>query len=61
MTPDLARDLAPDVIKLLSHSRPQIRKRAVAALYKVFTKYPEVIGAAMGRIRERLEDPDAGE
>ncbi|CAL1694631.1 unnamed protein product [Somion occarium] len=60
VTPDLARDLAPDVIKLLSHSRPQIRKRAVAALYKVFTKYPEVIGHAMGRVRERLEDPDPG-
>lgn len=58
---DLARDLSPDLVKMLSHSRPHIRKRAVVLLFKVFQKYPEVIPHAMGRIRERLEDPDPGQ
>lgn len=61
VTPDLARDLGPDVIKMLTHSRPQIRKRAILALYKVLTKYPELTPQAMTRLRERLEDPDPGE
>ncbi|TCD71148.1 AP-3 complex subunit delta [Steccherinum ochraceum] len=60
VTPDLARDLSPDLVKMLSHSRPHVRKRAVVLLFKVFQKYPEVIPHAMGRIRERLEDPDPG-
>ena len=58
VTPDLARDLGSDVIKMLTHSRAQIRKRAVLALYKVLTKYPELTQPAMTRLRERLEDPD---
>ncbi|KAI0076052.1 Adaptor protein complex AP-3 delta subunit [Panus rudis PR-1116 ss-1] len=60
VTPDLARDLSPDVIKMLTHSRAHIRKRAVIALYKSFMKYPEVLPHAMARLRERLDDPDAG-
>ncbi|KAI0783126.1 Adaptor protein complex AP-3 delta subunit [Abortiporus biennis] len=60
ITPDLARDLSPDLIRMLSHSRPHIRKRAVVAMFKLFIKYPEVIPQAMPRFRERLEDPDTG-
>lgn len=60
VTSDLARDLSPDLVKMLSHSRPHIRKRAVVLLFRVFQKYPEVVSHAMGRIKERLEDPDAG-
>lgn len=60
VTADLARDLSPDLVKMLTHSRPHIRKRAVVALYKVFLKYPDVVPQAMGRLRERLEDPDPG-
>ena len=60
ITPDLARDLGPDVIKMLTHSRPQIRKRAILALYKVLAKYPELAPHALTRLRERLEDSDPG-
>ncbi|GBE77252.1 AP-3 complex subunit delta [Sparassis crispa] len=60
VTPDLARDLSRDLIAMLNHSRPHIRKRAVIALYKVFVHYPEVIPQGMGRLKERLEDPDPG-
>jgi AP-3 complex subunit delta-1 len=45
---------------MLNHSKPLIRKRAVVALYKVFTKYPDVVPLGMPRLREKLEDPDPG-
>ncbi|KAK0217615.1 adaptin N terminal region-domain-containing protein [Armillaria nabsnona] len=57
-TPDLARDLAPELIKMLSHSRPNIRKRAVVALYKAMLKYPEISSQGISRLKERLEDAD---
>ncbi|KAH8101043.1 Adaptor protein complex AP-3 delta subunit [Phellopilus nigrolimitatus] len=60
VTPDLARDLSRDLIAMLTHSRPAIRKRAVLALYKVFMKYPDSIEYGMERMKERLEDPDTG-
>lgn len=61
VTPDLARDLGADVVKMLTHSRATIRKRAVLALFKVLAKYPELTPQAMTRLRERLDDPDPGE
>ncbi|KAK7464464.1 AP-3 complex subunit delta [Stygiomarasmius scandens] len=60
VTPDLARDLSPELIRMLTHSRPHIRKRAVAALYRVMVKYPEVSEHAISRLKERLEDDDPG-
>ncbi|KAL5536063.1 APL5 [Sanghuangporus sanghuang] len=60
VTPDLGRDLYRDLISLLTHSRPAIRKRAVLALYKVFLKYPDALEYGMERLKERLEDPDIG-
>ncbi|EKM61582.1 uncharacterized protein PHACADRAFT_83114 [Phanerochaete carnosa HHB-10118-sp] len=58
VTPDLARDLGPDVIKMLTHSRAHIRKRAVIGLFKVLDKYPELTQQAMTRLKERLDDSD---
>ncbi|KAL5494662.1 APL5 [Sanghuangporus weigelae] len=60
VTPDLGRDLYRDLISLLTHSRPAVRKRAVLALYKVFLKYPDALEYGMERLKERLEDPDIG-
>ena len=60
MTPDLARDLASDIVNLLSSSRPYIRKRAILMLYKVFLKYPEALRPTFPRLKEKLEDPDPG-
>jgi AP-3 complex subunit delta-1 len=59
-TTDLARDLSRDLISQLNHSRAHVRKRAVIAMYKVFTEYPEAIPAGMPRFGEKLEDPDPG-
>lgn len=46
---------------MLTHSRAHIRKRAVLALFKVLTQYPDLTASAMTRLRERLDDPDPGE
>ncbi|KIY50457.1 Adaptor protein complex AP-3 delta subunit, partial [Fistulina hepatica ATCC 64428] len=58
VTPELGRDLAPELIAMLSHSRSHIRKRALIALYKVFLKYPDAIPAGLPRLREKLQDSD---
>ena len=60
MTSDLARDLQPEIIAMLNHSRPAIRKRAVVALYKIVTNYPDAAPIASPRLAEKLSDPDQG-
>ncbi|KAG6812847.1 hypothetical protein H0H92_015945 [Tricholoma furcatifolium] len=60
VTPDLARDLSPELIAMLNHSRPNIRKRAILALYKSIVKYPETAKHARARLEEKLEDSDPG-
>ncbi|CAJ0963494.1 unnamed protein product, partial [Mesorhabditis belari] len=60
VTPDLARDLASDIVNLLTSSRPYIRKRAVLLLYKIFLKYPDALRPTFPRLKEKLEDADPG-
>ena len=60
MTSDLARDLHPEIIAMLKHSRPVIRKRAVLALYKIIASYPDVATVTIPRLAEKLSDPDQG-
>lgn len=60
ITSDLARDLHPEIIAMLNHSRPAVRKRAVVALYKIIASYPDVASAASPRLAEKLNDPDQG-
>ncbi|CAO3646218.1 unnamed protein product [Cunninghamella blakesleeana] len=58
VTPDLARDLSQDLVAMLNHSRPYIRKKIVLVLYKIFLKFPEALRLSFPRIKEKLEDPD---
>ena len=58
VTPDLARDLTPDVIQLLKHSKAYLRKRAIVTLFRVFVQYPESLRLAFPKLQEKLEDPD---
>ncbi|KAF7347534.1 AP-3 complex subunit delta [Mycena venus] len=60
VTPDLARDLSPELITMLTHSRAHIRKRAILALYKVMVKYPEVLPQGVAKLKDKLDDPDPG-
>ncbi|KAJ7170232.1 Ap3d1 protein [Mycena filopes] len=57
VTPDLARDLAPELITMLTHSRAQIRKRAILALYKVMVQYPDVLPQGVTRLKEKWMTP----
>ncbi|ORX94199.1 Adaptor protein complex AP-3 delta subunit [Basidiobolus meristosporus CBS 931.73] len=58
LTPDLARDLSSDLISMLTHSRPYIRKKVILVLYKVFLKFPDGLRYSFPRLKERLDDPD---
>lgn len=60
MTPDLARDLANDVLALMSSSRPYLRKKAILVMYKIFLKFPDALRPAFPRLKDRLDDPDTG-
>jgi AP-3 complex subunit delta-1 len=60
ISPDLAQDLSRDVVTLLNHSKPHVRKRAVIAVYKTLVKYPDATPFALTRLKERLEDQDPG-
>jgi hypothetical protein len=57
-TPDLAQDLAADVLALLSSSKPYVRKKAILCLYKIFLKFPQALRPSYPRLREKLEDAD---
>lgn len=61
VTPELARDLSPELIAMLNHSRAHIRKRAILTLYKLLVKHPEAISHARARLEEKLNDSDPGE
>ncbi len=59
-TRDLSRDVLSDVVALLQHQRPYVRKKALLALYKLFEQYPQALRLCFTKIRERLEDTDRG-
>lgn len=59
-TPDLARDLAPDIVSLLSHSKPFIKKKAIMVLYHIFVEFPDALRPAFPKLKEKLKDEDLG-
>lgn len=60
MTPDLARDLANDIMTLMTSTKPYLRKKAILLMYKVFLVFPEALRPAFPRLKEKLEDADPG-
>lgn len=58
VTPSLAQEVSDDIIKMLNHSKPYIRKKAVLALHKIFLQYPEALQQSFARLKEKLQDPD---
>jgi AP-3 complex subunit delta-1 len=42
VTRDLAKDLISDMVSLISHPKPYVRKKALLAMYKLYTKFPQV-------------------
>ena len=57
-TPGLAMDLFSDLLPMLNHSKPYVRKKAVLVMYKFFLQYPDALRVAFPRLREKLEDED---
>lgn len=60
LTADLSRDLANDIMTLMTSTKPYLRKKAVLIMYKVFLRFPEALRPAFPRLKEKLEDPDPG-
>lgn len=57
---DLSRDLANDIMTLMSSTKPYLRMKAVLMMYKVFLNNPEALRPAFPKLKEKLEDPDPG-
>jgi len=57
-TADLARDCIGDLVNLMSHSRPYVRKKAVLSMYKLYIKYPQGLRLTFDKLKERLDDPE---
>lgn len=58
VTSELALDICDDISKMLTHSKPLIRKKAILAMYKIFLKNPEALRSYYTRIVDRLDDDD---
>jgi AP-3 complex subunit delta-1 len=58
ITPDLARDLANEIMTIMTNNKPYIRKKAVLIMYKIFLKYPDALRPSFPRLKEKLDDPD---
>lgn len=52
VTRDLARDLIGDVVALIGHSKPYVRKKSVLSLYKLYVKYPQGLRLTFDRLKE---------
>ena len=55
----LRRDLLPDTVTLMAHSKPYVRKKAVLAMYKLFVAYPQGLRLTFDKLKEKLADAEA--
>jgi AP-3 complex subunit delta len=58
-TKDLARDCISDVVNLMNHNKPYIRKKAVLCMYKLFVKFPQGLRLTFEKLKERLDDTES--
>ncbi|ODV97512.1 hypothetical protein PACTADRAFT_47419 [Pachysolen tannophilus NRRL Y-2460] len=58
VTKELAQDVIDDLIKMLTHTKPFIRKKAILASFKIFLKYPNALRLNYNRLIDRLDDED---
>ena len=58
ITPSLALSLLSDLLPRLAHSNPYIKKKSVAALYRLALAYPDTLKAAWPKIKDLLMDDD---
>ena len=55
---ELARDCIGDIVNLINHPRPYVRKKAVLALYKLYIKFPQGLRLTFDKLSEKLDDPE---
>lgn len=60
VTADLAQHLAADIIGMMNHSRPAVRKKAILVFHSIVQRYPEALDQGWHRLQEKLEDDDPG-
>ncbi|KAM0932416.1 putative adaptor protein complex AP-3, delta subunit [Dioscorea sansibarensis] len=58
-SPDLARDLTPEVHSLLSSPNPSIRAKATATALRIFTRYPDSVRVAFKRLVDNIDSSAA--
>jgi AP-3 complex subunit delta-1 len=58
-TKELARDCISDLVTLMNHSKPYIRKKAILAMYKLYIKFPQGLRLTFDRLKERLDDAES--
>jgi len=56
--PSMASSLLDDLLSRLSHSNPSVKKKAIVTLYRLALVYPDILGPAWSKIKERLLDPN---
>jgi AP-3 complex subunit delta-1 len=58
-TKDLARDCISDLVGLMDHSRPYVRKKAVLAMFKLYIKFPQGLRLTFEKLKDRLDDTES--
>lgn len=58
-TKELARDCISDLVTLMNHSKPYIRKKAILAMYKLYIKFPQGLRLTFDKLKERLDDAES--
>lgn len=59
-TSDMCRDSSSEVLKLLSHNNPYIKKKAATALSKIIRKCPELMDTVAEKLNLIFEDKNHG-
>lgn len=57
---EVGRELFNDVHRLLSSTKPYLRKKSVLLMYKILTVFPDTLSEVLPKLEEKLEDPDQG-
>lgn len=57
---EIGRELFNDVHRLLSSTKPYLRKKAILLMYKILTVFPDTLVEVLPKFEEKLEDPDQG-
>lgn len=58
-TKDLARDCISDLVSLMNHTRPYVRKKAVLAMFKLYIRFPQGLRLTFDKLKERLDDSES--